>query len=220
MSEVFSGKRWSIQRFVSGFANNAFLIVCNQTGKSVIIDTPANPCALIKAAHRTDVQAILITHGHRDHIDGFLEVSNEFDVPVGIGFADLDSLPGEINKYIELRTTRLIKAGNIRLHPLDTPGHTSGSTCFYLHNPIDDEVSHLFSGDTLFPGGPGKSVSHQAFKQIIESLEAQIYKLPDSSVVLPGHGDFTTIGTSKNEYALFSTTTINPDLYGDVTWTP
>ncbi|MGB1749797.1 MAG: hypothetical protein ACPHK0_08485, partial [Dehalococcoidia bacterium] len=64
-SMVHNGSAWSIQRFISGFANNAFLITCATTNKSVIIDTPANPTDLIAAAKQTDVSAILITHGHQ-----------------------------------------------------------------------------------------------------------------------------------------------------------
>ena len=73
MNTIFRGKHWSIQRFISGFANNAFLITCKQTNKSVIIDAPAEPTSLISAAKNTDVTAILITHGHRDHVVGLMD---------------------------------------------------------------------------------------------------------------------------------------------------
>jgi glyoxylase-like metal-dependent hydrolase (beta-lactamase superfamily II) len=76
----------------------------------------------------------------------------------------------------------------------------------------------VFTGDTLFPGGPGKSSSHTALKQIIESLESHIFTLPEGTSVLPGHGEFTTIGESNREYSAFAARPLDPELMGDVTW--
>jgi len=219
MNTIFSGKNWSIQRFISGFANNAFLITCAQTNKSVIIDTPAEPSALISAAQRTEVNAVLITHGHRDHVEGFMNVIANFNVPIGIGLADRESLPDSAQTSINFDTNHRIKIGNIVIQPAATPGHTPGSTCFIIQ-PIDKnkEHTHVFSGDTLFPGGPGKSTSHARLVQMIGSIKSQIFSLEESTVVLPGHGEFTTVGNSKREYDLFSSKPLDPTLYGNVTW--
>ena len=219
MNTVFSGKHWSIQRFISGFANNAFLITCAQTNRSVIIDTPAEPSALISAAQRTEVNAVLITHGHRDHVEGFMNVIANFNVPIGIGLADRESLPDSAQTSINFATDHRIEIGNIVLQPVATPGHTPGSTCFIIQ-PIDKnkEHAHVFSGDTLFPGGPGKSTSHARLIQMIGSIKSRIFTLEESTVVLPGHGEFTTIGNSKREYDLFSSKPLDPTLYGNVTW--
>jgi hydroxyacylglutathione hydrolase len=229
LSTIFSGERWTIQRFVSGFANNAFLITCVRTGKSVIIDTPGNPVELIAAARSTSVEAVLVTHGHRDHLEGFDAVTGEFDVPVGIGNGDRGSLPGtseELPELLEISTGSLVEVGDIVLRPMATPGHTPGSTCFVLGGSLESEnaaapgenFSHVFSGDTLFPGGPGRSASHQALRQMIDSISTQIFTLPDSTVVLPGHGEFTTVGESKPEYAVFASNPLDASLSGDVTW--
>lgn len=219
-SEIFTGEKWSIQRFVSGFSNNAFLITCARTGRSVIIDTPADPHELVEAAGSTQVEAILITHGHHDHVEGLSVVSKTFEVPVGIGGADRNSLPDSANsaELIDVSNGNQITVGDITLTIIETPGHTPGSTCFLLDPPSTGEHGHLFTGDTLFPGGPGRSSSHAALKQILESLEQNLLTLPDSTVVLPGHGEFTTIGESKREYAVFSSRPLDPDLAGDVTW--
>lgn len=229
MSTIFVGERWSIQRFVSGFANNAFLVTCARTGNSVIVDTPADPHDLIAAASLTTVGAVLITHGHQDHLEGFATVIGEFAVPVGIGTADRDSLRRQDQRGLELidfSAGRAVEVGDISLQPMTTPGHTPGSTCFLLEgspapeNPAgpEDTGSHVFTGDTLFPGGPGKSANNQALKQMIASIETHIFTLPDSTFVLPGHGEFTTVGESRQDYAVFASRPFNSNLSGDITW--
>ena len=221
MSNVFTGKFWSIDSFVSGFSNNAFLITCARTGSSVIIDTPADPNELISAASETAVETILITHGHQDHVEGYEEVVATLPAPTGIGSGDRESLPASAQVTTDVTTDVSILIGDIALRALHTPGHTSGSTCFVLESEgslASGERSHVFTGDTLFPGGPGRSKSHEALVQMISSLESHIFVLPETTAVLPGHGEFTTIGDSKREYAVFTSKPLSPTLSGDVTW--
>jgi glyoxylase-like metal-dependent hydrolase (beta-lactamase superfamily II) len=118
-------------------------------------------------------------------------------------------------------TNESILIGDIALKTLHTPGHTPGSTCFVLESKLSltsGEPSHVFTGDTLFPGGPGRSKSHEALKDMISSLKSHIFVLPEITIVLPGHGEFTTIGDSKREYAAFASKPLSPTLSGDVTW--
>lgn len=221
MSEIFTGKFWSIQRFVSGFANNAFLITCNRTGNTVIIDTPADPNELISAAAETNVETILITHGHRDHVEGYESVSSNFVASVGIGSDDRDSLPTSASVTTDVSHGTTLTVGDITLRTMFTPGHTPGSTCYLLESTeskSSGEPAHVFTGDTLFPGGPGRSSSNESLKQIITSLETHIFTLSDSTIVLPGHGEFTTIGESKREFAIFASKPFDQTLSGDVTW--
>ena len=97
------------------------------------------------------------------------------------------------------------------LRALSVPGHTPGSTTYVTGR-------HAFVGDTLFPGGPGRTASNEALKQEIVSITAHLYSLPDDTVIYPGHGDRTTIGASKAEYAVFAVKPMPDDLHGDVTW--
>jgi hydroxyacylglutathione hydrolase len=94
---------------------------------------------------------------------------------------------------------------------VSVPGHTPGSVTF-LHG------THAFVGDTLFPGGPGRTASNQNLQQELESITTRLYALPDETVVYPGHGARTTIGESKVEYEVFASKEHDPDLHGDVNW--
>ena len=92
-----------------------------------------------------------------------------------------------------------------------TPGHTPGSISLVVGGAV-------FTGDTLFPGGPGHSRSNEALQQEIASITSKLHTLPDATVVLPGHGDRTTIGESKAEYEVFASKEHPADLHGDVLW--
>ncbi len=222
MSIVFTGKYWSIERFISGFSNNSFLITCARTNNSVVIDTPAKPVELIEARKKTNPTFILITHGHQDHVEGFNEVNGDSEPMVGIGQGDRSSLPISSTAFtIDVSTGQQLDAGDISLRAMATPGHTPGSTCYLLESPESraaGEPAHVFTGDTIFPGGPGRSSSNEALKQIIDSLTEHIFVLPRTTVVLPGHGEFTTIGESILEYEKFAVKHFDTNLFGDVTW--
>jgi hydroxyacylglutathione hydrolase len=104
-----------------------------------------------------------------------------------------------------------ISVGGNSVTVIHTPGHTPGSCCFLIGR-------YLISGDTLFPGGPGHTNSPQELQQTIASINERLYTLPDDTLVLPGHGQGTTIGRSREEYAAFAARPQRPDLQGDVTW--
>jgi len=99
----------------------------------------------------------------------------------------------------------------VSLRVLHTPGHTPGSLCLLFGK-------HLFSGDTLFPGGPGKTGTPAAFEQIVNSITEKLFVLPDETLVYPGHGEDTILGKEKQAFAVFSSRPSNPGLCGDVLW--
>ncbi len=218
MTTVYEGELWTIQSFVSGFQNNAYLLSCNRTGVSVVIDTPDQPFELIEAAVKTDVQAVLITHNHLDHLQGFNDVMAKIEVPVGIGADDAHALLSKPFGQVDVSHGNPISYGDIKLRSIATPGHTPGSTCYMLPSEQPGATPHVFTGDTLFPGGPGKSGSPEAFTQLVSSIENELLTLPEDSVVLPGHGSSTTIKESQNEFEVFSKNPRRNGLYGDVTW--
>ena len=191
------------------YNNNGYIVICPDTNEGIIIDTPAEPEKLLGAIGDVQIKSILITHKHQDHLLGFDEITGAVQVPVGIGTDDADGLPRP--PQIDLKDGMVIKFGNQEMTVLDTPGHTEGATCFLIGK-------HLFSGDTLFPGGPGKTRSPEAFQQVVDSITKKLLVLPDDTAVYPGHGDDTTIGKAREEYHGFASKPHSPDLFGEVTW--
>ena len=170
----------------SGMVSNAYLLVCRQTNNSVIIDTPGDAAKIIKQAEGTNPNYIVITHNHFDHLGALAQLRSELRVPVLAH--PLDALPSPPDILINDGDT--VSFGNIHLKVFHTPGHTQGSICLYTEK-------YLISGDTLFPGGPGKTGSPEALQQIITSITDKLLILPDDTQVFSGHGDPTVLKKEK-----------------------
>jgi hydroxyacylglutathione hydrolase len=201
----------SITKFDSlgPYGNNAYLIADRDSAAAIIVDMPAGSRALVDAIGDLKVTAILITHTHPDHWAEYDLVKNAVGAPVICNPAEVIMPAAKIDRSIRDEDEIAVGAGTVRA--IHTPGHTPGSTC-YLSGRI------LFSGDVLFPGGPGRTQRPADFQQSIKSITERLYGLPDDTLVLPGHGDDTTIGDSKREYAVFASREHPADLCGDVTW--
>jgi glyoxylase-like metal-dependent hydrolase (beta-lactamase superfamily II) len=169
--------------------NNVLVLRCTETGEAVLIDAANEHERLLELCARLGVRRVIETHGHWDHIQAVPQL-REAGYSVGVTAEDADRLPS----YDEvIGDDEVIQVGRLRLHTIHTPGHTPGSMCFRLaDHPI------LFSGDTLFPGGPGNtSYEGGDFATIIESVDRRLFTLPPATIVLPGHGDRTTIGAER-----------------------
>jgi len=174
---------------VGPYENNVFVIRCRHTGESVLLDAANEHDRLLELAQRLNVRTILETHGHWDHIQAVPAV-RDAGYMVGVTAADAEMLPSY--DYI-LEDDTMIEVGQARLHTITTPGHTPGSISFKL---VDKPL--LFTGDTLFPGGPGAThFDHGDFNLIIESIDNRLLTMPPDTIVLPGHGDNTTIGNER-----------------------
>jgi glyoxylase-like metal-dependent hydrolase (beta-lactamase superfamily II) len=169
--------------------NNVLVLRCTDTGDAVLLDAANEHDRLLELCQRLGVRRVLETHGHWDHIQAVPQL-RDAGYSVGVTAQDADMLPS-YDEVIDDDT--VIDVGRLRLHTIHTPGHTPGSMCFRLEgHPI------LFSGDTLFPGGPGNtSFEGGDFGTIIESVDRKLFTLPADTVVLPGHGDRTTIGAER-----------------------
>jgi glyoxylase-like metal-dependent hydrolase (beta-lactamase superfamily II) len=186
----YEDDRVRINKVVVGpYVNNVFFVTCAETGASVMIDAADQPDVLLPLCEELSVGDVLTTHGHRDHIQAVPAV-RAAGHRVGVGPADAPMLPAY---DFEIADDDVIEVGRLRLHARHTPGHTPGSTCFTIEgSPV------LFSGDTLFPGGPGNTQKDPVrFATIIRSLQQRLFVLPDDTRVLPGHGESTTIGTER-----------------------
>jgi glyoxylase-like metal-dependent hydrolase (beta-lactamase superfamily II) len=179
-----------IDKLVVGpFENNVFVLRDKGTGEAAIIDAANEHELLLEVSKATGVRRVLTTHGHWDHIQAVTAV-RDAGIDVGIAAEDADMLPAY---DFTIPDDDKIAVGDLRLRTIHTPGHTAGSTCFLLEgHPV------LFSGDTLFPGGPGNtSLPGGNFDQIIESIDRRLFTLPEALLVLPGHGLDTTIADEK-----------------------
>lgn len=170
--------------------NNVFVLRCTETGESLLIDAANEHEKLLELAKLLNVRRVVETHGHWDHIAAIPEMRD-----AGYSVAVTAEDASMLDSYDEiLEDDTMIEIGNLRLRTIHAPGHTPGSMSFKLEGaPI------LFSGDTLFPGGPGATKFPGGdFTTIIESIESRFFRVLDDDVlVLPGHGDDTTIGTEK-----------------------
>ena len=194
-----------------GFGNNIYIVIDRSTGESAFIDAPGGAEELLAVADAANVRPrkILLTHSHGDHTAAIDGLKTALGCLVYADQREPWLTPGQLNTPVTHGD--VIKVGNIAFHALSVPGHTPGSTTFVTG-------SHAFVGDTLFPGGPGNSRSHDLLLQEIESITTYLFALDDSVRVWPGHGDATTIGASKAEYAEFAARDHDPDLHGDVLW--
>ncbi len=179
-----------IDRVVVGpVDNNVFIVRCKRTGEAVLLDAANEHELLLELVQATGVRTVLTTHGHWDHIQAVVHL-RDAGINIGIAPADAEMLPGY--DFI-IDDDQAVRVGKLELRTLHTPGHTPGSTCFLLRDhPV------LFSGDTLFPGGPGTTALPGGdFPTVIRSLEERLFQLPPTTLVLPGHGRDTTIGAES-----------------------
>ena len=210
MARIVKNEYVQIERLKLGpFDTNSYVVTCLGTRESVLVDAPAEGSEILKAAKETNPKYLLITHNHMDHIGALSELKAKLRIPVGAHRLDTKGLP--LRPEILLENDEKVSFGRISLKVLHTPGHTPGSLCFLVGK-------QLISGDTIFPGGPGKTKSSADLKRIIESITSKIFILPDDTEIYPGHGDSTVLRKEKEEFAIFSSRSHDPNLFGDVLW--
>ncbi|HUI02107.1 MAG TPA: MBL fold metallo-hydrolase [Acidimicrobiales bacterium] len=170
--------------------NNVYVVRSKATGDAVLIDAANEHEMLLEMCRDLGVRQVIETHGHWDHIQAVPAV-RDAGYEVAVTAADAEMLP---SYDLILDDDSVIEVGDLRLRTVATPGHTPGSMCFAVEG-----TRLLFSGDTLFPGGPGATKFPGGdFPTIIRSIDERLFSRFDAdTLVLPGHGDQTTIGTER-----------------------
>jgi len=180
-----------VHRVVVGpMDNNVHVIRCKQTGEAVLVDAANEHEMLLEMCQELGVRQVVETHGHWDHIQAVPAV-RDAGYAVSVSAADAGMLP---SYDLLLEDGAVLEVGRLRLEVIANPGHTPGSVSFYLH-----DTPLLFSGDTLFPGGPGNTSFENAdFGTIIRSIDERLFRrFKPETLVLPGHGTDTTIGNES-----------------------
>lgn len=170
--------------------NNVYLLKVG--ADALLIDGSNEADAILRELGDATLRTIVQTHGHGDHVVALPDLVGQADPPVLVHPEDRGMIPVDTETLDDGNT---VSVGEVTLQVRHTPGHTPGSIVLILEA---DGETHLFSGDTLFPGGPGGTFGNaEAFETIMRSLDEKLFTLPDDTYVYPGHGADTTIGTER-----------------------
>ncbi len=180
---------------VGPYDNNVFVVRCRRSGDAALIDAANEHELLLELCKTLGVRRVLETHGHWDHIQA-VPAMREAGYEVAVTALDAPRLK-DVGYDVFLDDAEVVEVGHLRLHVIHNPGHTEGSISFAVEGtPL------LFTGDTLFPGGPGNATFDGGdFATIIESIDTKLFTFPAETIVLPGHGLDTTIGTERPHLA-------------------
>ena len=182
---------------VEEFDNNVYVVACTRTRDALLIDVAARPERLAEALAGWVPLAAVQTHGHWDHVRAWDGVRDDQDIEVWGHPGDAELFPRAVDR--EMTGGETLHVGDLEVEVIHLPGHTEGSLLYLVHG---DDRPHLFSGDTLFPGGPGNTFgSAENHARIMDGLEALFARLPDETWVYPGHGDDTTLGDERPHLA-------------------
>lgn len=178
-------------------ANNAYLLTCRTSGEKVLIDAADDAHALLSLIDG-ELAAVITTHQHWDHHRALAAVVAATGAPVFAGTPDAEAITEQTGVPIARRLEQgdTVSVGEQQLTIVAIAGHTPGSIALAYHDP--DGHPHLFTGDSLFPGGPGMTTSPDDFDSLMRDLQARIFdELPDDTWLYPGHGGDSTLGAER-----------------------
>jgi glyoxylase-like metal-dependent hydrolase (beta-lactamase superfamily II) len=191
---------------VGPYDNNAYLLRCTRTGDTVLIDAAAEPDRLLEARGDGLLLSVITTHRHPDHWQALESIVGVAGPAVVAHPADADGLPVPVTQLVD--DGDRIEFGDVRLTVIHLRGHTPGSIALLYEGESElyegeSAVPHLFTGDSLFPGGPGNTRGDVSnFRSLMADLEQKIFgRLPDQTWVYPGHGNDTTLGAERPHLA-------------------
>ncbi len=185
---------------VSSMDNNCYLLTCASSGEQLLVDAADDADrlgALIDEGSGT-LHTVVTTHQHWDHHRALADVVQRHRPRTAAGTDDAEALP--VRPQVRLDHGDTLQVGSIRLDVVGLRGHTPGSVALALTDT--QGRTHLLTGDSLFPGGPGKTPSDADFAQLMDDLESRVFAAyGDDTVVHPGHGDGTTLGAERPQLA-------------------
>ncbi|WP_138759234.1 MBL fold metallo-hydrolase [Modestobacter altitudinis] len=183
---------------VSEMANNAYLLTSG-TGEALLIDAAAEPEALLALVEGADVRTVVTTHGHWDHHRALPQVVEATGAQTVAQPADAADLPVAVTRPVEHGDT--VAVGDQVLEVVHLRGHTPGSIALVWRGP-EGAGTHVFTGDSLFPGGPGRTTTPEDFTSLMDDLEERVFgRLDDDTWFYPGHGKDSTLGAERPHLA-------------------
>lgn len=178
---------------VGPWDNNAYLLQCRRTGEQLLIDAANDAPQLLDLVGERGLATVVTTHGHADHWQALADVVASTGATALAHKADADDLPVAVTA---VRDGQVVHVGEVPLEVIHLVGHTPGSIALLYRDPAGHP--HLFTGDSLFPGGPGRTTNPQDFASLMGDLETKIFgRLPDETWFYPGHGKDSTLGAER-----------------------
>ncbi|MDT3438319.1 MBL fold metallo-hydrolase [Pseudofrankia sp. BMG5.37] len=183
---------------VGPFDNNCYLLRCTATGEQLLIDAANEPDTLLRVIGDEGLATVVTTHRHADHIQALSDIVAATGASTVAHPDDAPAIP--VPTAALLRDGEAVRVGEVTLRAIHLVGHTPGSIAL-LHD-ADPAAPHLFTGDCLFPGGPGRTTKPGEFKSLMDGLEAKVFgPLPDTTWIYPGHGKDSTLGRERPQLA-------------------
>ncbi len=176
--------------------NNTYLITCSRTGETLLIDAANDADLLVELVgqHAPKVTLIVTSHQHFDHWQALEAVVAATGAPTAAHEIDAEPLPVKPDRLLSHGDT--VQIGELSFDVIHLRGHTPGSVALALSGA--DDATHLFTGDCLFPGGPGRTTQPDEFESLMGDLETRVFsRFGDNTAVYPGHGDDTTLGAER-----------------------
>ncbi|MEO5709108.1 MAG: MBL fold metallo-hydrolase [Nocardioidaceae bacterium] len=184
---------------VSDMSNNVYLLRCRSTDEQVLIDAADNAKHILEVVGTDGLRRVITTHQHWDHHRALPEVVRATGAETVAGTEDADELPVPVDRRVG--DGDVVEVGDCRLEVIHLVGHTPGSIALLYDDP--DGTQHLFTGDSLFPGGVGNIAGDAArFTSLLDDVSTKLFdRLPDETWFYPGHGDDSTLGAERPHLA-------------------
>jgi glyoxylase-like metal-dependent hydrolase (beta-lactamase superfamily II) len=180
---------------VGAHDNNTFLLRCRDSGEQLLVDAPTDAPRLLEIVGGAGLATIVMTHNHRDHWQALGDVSQATGARILAHRLDAPALPVPATALVE--EGDVVRVGRCGLEVIHLAGHTPGGIALLYRDP--EGTPHLFSGDSLFPGGVGNTGDDpERFRSLMTDVQTKVFeRLPDETWVYPGHGNDTTLGAER-----------------------